>query len=465
MKICTYNASYVKIICNPAEKQALYDFYSFQPEGYRFQPKFKYGLWDGFIHLFNRTSNLLPKGLVKSLKTLDFEIVEDLPNPILINSSAYKMPFLLRDYQQKTLEHIYANETALIESPTSSGKSAVIFKAIEGNLDKKILILVPNKSLVAQLYKDFEDYKPGFSSKNVHQIFQGKEKNSDKPIYLSTWQSIYKLDKQYFQQFQLVIVDEVHLADGKSISTILNNCTNAYNRYGFTGTLKDTKAHLYQLKGIFGEIFTATTTVKLIENSYITPFEIKICYLKYPLEVCKQIKGKIYKEELEWTLSSNSRHNFTIDVIKRFKETSLITFGRIEHGKRIHESLLEGGLNSKLIYGQTDLEIREQVRELAETDELVFIVASTQIFSTGINIKNLTNIVLAHPTKSKIRTLQSIGRVLRKREGKQLARVYDIFDDLSYKSHENYLIKHAQERLDIYNSEKFSIKIHSFNLK
>jgi len=117
------------------------------------------------------------------------------------------------------------------------------------------------------------------------------------------------------------------------------------------------------------------------------------------------------------------------------------------------------------IHGGVGVDEREEVRRITEEQNDAIIVASYGTFSTGINIRNLHNVIFASPSKSKIRTLQSIGRGLRLGQNKDSATLYDIADDLTYKSRKNFTLDHFMERMKIYNDEKFEYQIYTINLK
>jgi superfamily II DNA or RNA helicase len=117
------------------------------------------------------------------------------------------------------------------------------------------------------------------------------------------------------------------------------------------------------------------------------------------------------------------------------------------------------------VYGKTDVDVREDIRKIVETEKDAIIVASFGVFSTGVNLRNLHNIIFASPSKSRVRNLQSIGRGLRKSDTKSNAVLYDIADDLRWKKHNNYTIKHFLSRIQIYAEEKFVFKVYKIQLK
>ena len=152
----------------------------------------------------------------------------------------------------------------------------------------------------------------------------------------------------------------------------------------------------------------------------------------------------------------------------RDRGNTLVLFNRVEdHGMPLYQLINTSTRNKKVffIYGGVNVEDREEVRAIAEKENNAIIVASYGTFSTGINIKNLHNIVFASPSKSRIRNLQSIGRVLRKGDNKTKATLYDLADDISYKSRKNYTLNHMIERVKIYSEENFNYDIVNVTLK
>ena len=195
-----------------------------------------------------------------------------------LNLQSKNNPIIPRDYQIESFLHCAKSERALLLSPTSSGKSLVIYSLIRWYQqfihDDKILILVPTTNLVTQMYNDFKDYSSKQSEWNVeeqcHVIYSGKEKESDKQIYISTWQSLYKLGKPYFQNFGMVIGDEAHLCNAQSLKSILEKMVNCRYRFGTTGTITDSKTNKLVLEGLFGKTYQAITSKELMEDKHIS---------------------------------------------------------------------------------------------------------------------------------------------------------------------------------------------------
>ena len=320
------------------------------------------------------------------------------------------------------------------------------------------------------MYSDFGDYswKDSWNvDEHCHKIYSGREKFSiNQRVIISTWQSVYKLPASWFQNFGMVVGDEAHNFKAKSLTSIMEKCTEAKYRMGTTGTLDGTQTHKLVLEGLFGPVYKVTTTKKLIDNKDLAQLNIDILVLKYKDEYCKEVSQQKYQEEIDFIVKYQPRNRFISNLALDQKGNTLILFNYVEkHGKPLHSLLQEKTPdNRKLFYvsGETDVDTREQVRAITEKENDAIIVASIGTFSTGINIKRLHNIIFASPSKSQIRVLQSIGRGLRKSD--RDTKIYDIADDLHWKSNKNYTLQHAAERVKIYSKEKFNYKLWDINI-
>jgi superfamily II DNA or RNA helicase len=489
------NESYVKVKCEKGISKELSEWFSFFVPGHQFTPAFRNRIWDGRIRLYNSQTNLIYHGLLPYIEnfceereyTLEYgdprpDLTEDYPvyhaDKFITSLSlqSRNKDIEVRDYQKNAYIHAMRKNRCLLLSPTASGKSLIIYLIIRQLLDyrcKKGLIIVPTTSLVEQLYADFTDYSTANDwsvATSVHRIYQGKDKNTEMPLTISTWQSIYTQPKEYFEQFDFVIGDEAHLFKAQSLTGILSQCINAKYRIGLTGTLDGTKTHKLVLEGLFGQVEKVTTTKELMDNKQLADFTIKCLVLKYEDEVCKLMKGKTYQEEIEYLILNDRRNKFIKNLSVSLTGNSLILYQYVDkHGKILYDmiSKTENIGNRKIffVYGKTDTETREEVRRITEEESDAIIVASYGTFSTGINIRNLHNIIFASPSKSRVRNLQSIGRGLRISESKVSAVLYDIADDLRYKNYMNFTLKHFVERTKIYNEEKFTYKLYKIGIK
>ena len=472
------NETFNKIIADPGTIMEMSEYFTFDIPGAKFMPAYKNKFWDGKVRLLNTMTCLLYAGLNSYVKKFcddrGYEYEEDdcfAATEFSVQEARefiekLKLPptYEPRDYQLEAFIYAVRNRRALMLSPTASGKSFIIY-LITRYFRARTLIIVPTTSLVSQLSSDFADY--GFQSdRYVHRIFSGQDKQTDKPITISTWQSIYKLPKEYFEQFDVVIGDEAHLFKAKSLTSILAKLDNCQYRFGFTGTLDGTQTHKLVLEGLFGAVRQVTTTAKLIEEKHLSSFLIKAIILKYPDAIKEQLKKADYQAEMDFLVRLEARNKFIRNLALSLEGNTLLMFQFVEkHGQVLYDMLKDCGRPVFFVHGGVDGEEREDIRKILETEQNAIVVASAGTFSTGVNIPSLRNIISASPSKSKIRNLQSIGRVLRKSAGKDGATLYDIADDLTWKNRKNFTIQHFVERMKIYNEEKFDYKIYPVNLK
>jgi superfamily II DNA or RNA helicase len=370
-----------------------------------------------------------------------------------------------RGYQIKGVYDALRHNRKLLISPTASGKSLMIYSLVRyfENKNKNILIVVPTTSLVEQMHKDFQDY--GWDADAYcHKIYSGREKITDQPVVITTWQSIYKLEKSFFERFDVVIGDEAHLFKSKSLVGIMTKLLDCKYRFGFTGTLDGTQTHKWVLEGLFGPSYKIISTDDLMTKGYLSKLNIKILTLKHPPQ-----KFEKYEDEIQYLIGHDQRNNFIKNLALDQKGNTLVLYSRVEaHGALLFELINKYKKETRrcfFVHGGVDTEDRELVRSITEQEEDAIIIASYGTFSTGINIKRLHNVIFASPSKSRVRNLQSIGRVLRKGDNKVKATLFDIADDITYNSSKNYTLNHLMERVKIYNEENFNYEILTIPLK
>ena len=477
------NEVYLIIESDPHIYYELKDSFQFEVPNAKFSPSYKNKWWDGKIYLFNVNTREIYVGLLDKIIQyckdynhtyefkdnkfygLPFEINENIsPEGVkdYVTSISKHTP---RDYQNKGIyEALYHNRKVIV-SPTASGKSLMIYSLVRYYTEKEnnILIIVPTTSLVSQLYKDFVDY--GWNAEeHCHLIYSGKEKEDTKEVYISTWQSLYKMQKKYFEKFNCVIVDECHTAKAKSIVSIMSKLCDAKYRFGFTGTLDGIEVNKWVLEGLFGPSYKIVKTDELMQKGHLAKLDIKVLLLKHPPQ-----RFEVYEDEIQYIINHQKRNNFIKNLALDLKGNTLILFSRVEtHGQPLYELINNNKIDNRqvfFVHGGVSTQDREQVREITEKENNAIIVASYGTFSTGINIKNLHNVIFSSPSKSRIRNLQSIGRVLRKSNTKTKATLYDIADDISYKSRKNYTLNHLIERIKIYSEENFNYDIVNIPMK
>lgn len=488
------NAVYMKVTADPSIRQEIMNYFSFRPEGYQFSPAYKNKVWDGYIRLYQPIRPTLYVGLLSYVKKFceDRGYELDIPDEMIKQENVpddygYEIAkeinckFTPRDYQNDYVVNAIRSDRSLSLSPTSSGKSLIIYLIQQHYYQAyghRTLIVVPTISLVHQMAGDFADY--GCDPKSIYKIQGGVDKNTQAPIVISTWQSLIKQPKDWFDQFRVVLGDEAHLFQAKSLTTIMEKLTDCEYRHGFTGTLKsdESKTHRLVLEGCFGQVKRFVKTKDLIDEGTVADFEVKALILAHPEEKKKefrkaintiQVKQKKYPAEREYLINHEKRNLFIRNLVWSLKgQNNLILFDLVEkHGKVLEPLLRREDRQLHFVYGGVKGDEREEIRHLIENDPIKQhdILASYGVFSTGVNIKRLDNVIFASGSKSEIKVLQSIGRTLRKGSDSEQATLYDIADDLSVGSFTNYTLNHFRRRIEIYSEEQFPFRIYTIPLE
>ena len=473
---------YLKIEADADIRRELGEYFTFEVPGFKFMPQFRNRVWDGKIRLFSYATGKIYTGLYpyilnwckeNNVQVVDGTKIKDTKVDISKVDEfikALKIPMEVRDYQKEAFIHAVQKNRCLLLSPTASGKSLIVYLLTRFNqlrIKNKILIIVPTTSLVEQLYKDFKDY--GYDSdRYVHRIYEGHNRDTDKQIIISTWQSIYNQPKKWFGQFDMIVGDEAHLFKAVSLTKIMTKLNKCKYRVGLTGTLDGTKTHKLVLEGLFGTVNKVVTTTELQETGKLADLKIFCLVLQHGKTERDFLKDKNYQEEMDFLVTNSKRNKFIRNLVTGLQGNTLCLFQYVEkHGQTLKEMIEEKADDKKIFYvhGGVEAEEREKIRFITEKSDNAIIVASFGTFSTGINIRNLHNIVFASPSKSRIRNLQSIGRGLRLKDNNSEATLYDIADDISYNDKENYTLAHFRERINIYNEEDFNYEIHNVDLK
>ena len=487
---------FLRVETEPSIARMLSDYFTFEVPGAKFMPAYRNRIWDGKIRLFSPSNGELYVGLLPYLtkylddfeesysvseelkddKQIDKQVLDGFIRSLRLRSNGRGIK--PRDYQVSAVEHAIRTHRALLLSPTASGKSLIIYILIRyyemllsETQQDKILILVPTTSLVEQMYSDFIDY--GWLDAYLQRVYSGHDRQVTKKVVISTWQSLYKMPKSYFEQFGCVIGDEAHLFKSKSLTSILTKLHLCKYRFGLTGTLDGMQTHRLVLEGLFGGLNKVITTKELIDKKTLASFSIKALVLTYPESECKLVKDMNYQDEVDYIVRHTERNKFIIGLTRAIKGNTLILFQFVEkHGNNLHlmmtaQARLNKQYDRKIFYvhGGTDTQTREDIRAITEKENDAIIIASYGTFSTGINIRNLHNIVFSSPSKSRIRVLQSIGRGLRVGDNKDTATLFDISDDFTYKSRRNFTLTHFMERINIYNEEQFDYEIKRIKMK
>ena len=477
------NEVHVRVRAEPSIMMDCSDHFTFEVPGAKFMPSFKNKQWDGRIRLLNYMTGIIYNGLTAHIadfcKKLNYSIRIDqdlVPNFSSFDSNAgYNLATKFDSslepyyYQNEAISHSSMYDRALFLSPTASGKSLIIYLLARNLVESKrcrVLIIVPTISLVSQMSTDFINYNNG-QLLDIHKITAGVDKHVKSDYVISTWQSIQNLPNEWFAKFGAVIGDEAHMFKAKSLIKIMENTPDIKFRYGFTGSLDDSQTHRLVLEGIFGPIKRITKTRDLIDEGKLADFNIKAIVLKHSNVSCKLVSKMKFQDEIDWIISNSDRNEFIKKLAHTIQGNTLILYRFVEKHGNILLPLLQKSNEHQVhyVHGGIIAEERENIRRICETSYENIILASYGVFSQGINIKRLNNVIFASPSKSKIRNLQSIGRVLRIGNGKKKATLYDIVDDLQWKSHKNFAIKHFIDRVKIYNDEEFDYRIYNVPMK
>lgn len=483
VRIQKLNEVHIRIAAPSDISYELSEYFAFRPEGYQFNPRFKARQWDGFIRLFQVFKKTLYLGLIPYVKKFceerDYELVID---PELQRENhvdkGYALelakmigaPFMPRDYQQEYVESAIRDERGTLISPTGSGKSFIIYllsRHYQLTEDARSLIIVPTVGLVSQMKGDFVDY--GGNADDIHTIKAGKEKDSNKQYVISTWQSVAKMPQEWFDQFGVIFGDEAHLFAAKSLTGLMEKTVNIRYKFGLTGTLKGSKVHKLVLEGLFGTVRKFTSTKELIDDGSLAELKINCLVLNHKKEdksLVAKLKKKAqpnqrYALERGFIMGHEKRNLYIRNLLWSLKDqNNLILFDQVEkHGKILEPLLRKEGRELHFIHGGVDGDIRDRVKEIAETSVNNDILASTGVFSTGISIKRIHNLIMVSGGKSQIKVLQSIGRLLRKGNGADSTTLYDFSDNIKYGGKDNYSLVHLEERVSMYANEGFNYRI------
>lgn len=494
VKFTKINEVYTRIDCEQYLINELSDHFARFADNYRHMKLFKKGLWDGKIRYLNRGTRLFYTGLLKDFWAYcknagesDFEFVgfnkqsAFTEEQILDAIERYNLPVVPYQHQIDGAVEGLTKMRRLLLSATSSGKSLIIYIMIRMCIEEglKVFIKVPSVLLVNQLYSDFAEYAvndPSFNiEENVYKVSAGKEKYSEHPVLLSTWQSINVIKRSddtgenlldYMSQFDVVITDEVHEDDAEVSKTIMENAVNARYRIGLTGTIDIVKTQIETLVGLYGKSIRIKTTKELIDDGMASPLKIYAMILKYNDEDRKLISKADYHQELDYIISREDRNMMIAKLAGKLTGNTVILVRHInKHAKKLKE-LIEANTNKRviLITKDTKEEIREDIRKELETIDDAVIIATYKLMSTGVSIKNLMNLIYGSPLKSFIPIIQSIGRILRLHKNKKYAKLFDFVDDLEYNGKSNHTLEHFRNRFGYYIEEGHDVEVKEFKL-
>jgi len=471
------NEVFVRIDAERSIYAELDDHFKFHPANYKYDPKYRNPVikWDGYVHLFKRLNRTLYIGLLPELiqilkknnyeytirGSFDSEEFSEIEALEFIKTLNLPEKYEVRDYQLKYFIKGVRNHRMIGVSPTSSGKSLLLYLFYR-YFNKRTLIIVPTIQLVSQMFNDFKDY--GYEG-DAHLIMEGETKITDKQLVISTYQAIYKESRSWLGKFGVILGDESHTFAAKSLIDLMEKTTKTPIKIGVTGTISKVELSNMTMKGLFGPISKFITTKELIDRGYSSPVFFKVLKLKLLNSIYRHNSVKIeYRDEIEYIINLPERIRFVANLALSLKGNTFVMFINRAHGKKLYEEIKKRSTVPVFyIDGRNENEEREEVVRNVETLEESITICS-RVFSTGVNVKRIHNLIFTHPSKARIRTLQSIGRGLRKGEGKSHLMIFDIADDL-IDDLENTTLFHMKERLSMYDEEQFPYKLYDIRIK
>lgn len=467
-------------------------------KNWRFNPRVQSGGWDGYYCYLIR-DRYIPAGLWKIVvdvaKKYNYSIelngvtqlFDTSINPDEFTEWAKNFfeglrikgePVDLRDYQIETAYRILKFKKCAAELATSAGKTLITFMTLAYMLDKKlankILVIVPSVSLVTQATDDFIEYNNKNKIKlKIQEIYSGQKIKPESNIVIGTYQSLVKKKPEYFEQFDVVMIDEMHKIKANSIKTILEKCVNVDYRFGLTGTFPkpDTLDRL-TIMSYSGPLVNEVSAAFLQKKGYIAQCEVKVIELDYADEHIKKSfhdlykrskedRSKVFNLEQNYVIANPARLAMITNIISKSTKNSLVLFHRLEHGEEIYNRLRQICVGKSIYYvdGSIDSDKREIFKKKMEQNDNIILVASFGTFSTGISVKNIHNIFFTESFKAEIIIRQSIGRGLRQHKNKDKLIIIDFVDNFCYGTWRNYVFKHGIERQNIYAEQQFPYSI------
>ena len=478
------NESFFEVDADFDVLQELHARYAAYKSGYQYSQAYKDRRWDGKKHFFNTIANSLPYGfltdVIEYCKSCNYQYelkgIEESDIVRQIDEKKYKECIeyfmrnsgkTIRDYQDEAVHAALTHRRGILLACTGSGKSLMIYNIVrslrkEGY--KHVLIIVPTIPLIYQMNDDLRDY--GYDNADDELTIQGDghKADEDKPVLISTWESLQHKESEYFEKFDAVIVDETHGARAMKLFGILQHCTKAKVKLGCTGTLPTDPLDQMTIQANLGKVIYELKSKVLIDKGVLTPIRIANIFAKYPPEFVQANKSRSYQEEVKVVEEYPGRNNVLENIITHRPITNniIILVNHVKHLKDVIAWLQKKFPDRKVesISGAVKGKVRNDIRKNLNDEDGTIVVATYQTMSTGVNIPKLHDVILYANSKSKITVLQTIGRGLRKHETKNKVILWDIIDDLSYvtrngRTVDNYCIKHWRERQAYYEGEKF----------
>jgi superfamily II DNA or RNA helicase len=437
-------------------KNPSYQSRKFVPRLYSITPAgaFQVGMWNEIEH-YIRSLNIPVKITISDEFKNQFNPQTNIKEISKIDGFTYY------DYQEDSLNEFIKNGRGISLVATGGGKALIAGGLCKTFLDHyphfKIIIVVPNVSLLNQLYYSFLDE---FGISCISRWGDGKLPDLSQNILIANSQiltSDIKATLAVVGNYDVVIVDEVHTINEKKnkISKVVHNITTPF-KFGLTGTLPDSIMAGWNVIGKIGPIVYEKTSYELRKQGTITDVKIKMVLCQHervPVFLTGPNPTDKYNAEYDYVINYAPRNDVIKKLCDKLVGNTLIVVDRLDYIS-VLKKLLEGG-DKKIfvITGDTPTSERTEIQNTMDKEDGIICVAMSKCFSTGISIKNLHYAIFAYMGKGGVKTVQTIGRTVRKHSSKEVAVIFDIADNLEYSR------KHAKERLQIYKEQKIEYSI------
>ena len=488
------NQVWCKLDATPEIREKVKQACSFDVPGAEWTSQMKNGFWDGRVSLFDTKRSLFPIGLLPNLEKfcseekIDFDC--NLDALVSISDDSIEGLLALADtlpprvdgktlprhpHQTDALLEACSRLRGVLEIPPGGGKSWVVYILIRWLQlqippEAKILLVVPGIGLANQIFSDFLEYSEdsGWAVKDhVHKIMGGEEKWSEKQIHICVRNSAMDQEQDWYDQYHGVIFDECHLVKAESVQSIASNLVNAWFRIGTTATLDKVELNRFKIISVLGPSIKLVSTKELMDQNLLSDMEIEILELKHHPELVQKVKRRTFVDEYQLVYTDPLRNDFLVNLVKMSSGNTMVLFNFVDlHGWPLYERICTDLPDRKVYYisGKISGPEREKIRKEFNKQKNAVLVANYQTVGVGINIPNIHNIIFASGSKSIIRVLQAIGRGLRMSKNKSMLKLYDVVDNLCWKSYKNHLFKHGVHRKQIYREERFKFSTTKIDL-
>ena len=458
-----------------SDRTALVKKYKYEIPGARYQPSVRLGRWDGKVAYFQLGGttyiNLLPdiiEYLVSQGYQIELEDAREYKRDFSfsqVNAHSYSHimwpkghpkegePMELRDYQPDIINKFFANPQCVQEIATGAGKT-VITAALSDAVSQygRSIVIVPNKSLVTQTYKDYKNMGLDVG------VYFGDDKEYNRQHTICTWQSLNILLKntqagtaevtigEFIEGVVAIIVDEVHMAKADALKTLLTGVFDRIPlRWGLTGTIPKDPYEFMAIKCSLGDTVGQLSASELQAAGHLANCHVNV------IQLLDHVEYSNYQSELKYLLETGGRLDYISTLVERIRETgnTLILVDRVAAGKALQERIKD----AVFVSGSTKATARQdEYDDVAIADGKV-IIATYGVAAVGINIPRIFNMVLLEPGKSFVRVIQSIGRGIRKAEDKDFVQIWDLTSTCKFAK------RHLTKRKQFYKEANYPFTI------